>query len=361
MEATPVAALTKQFAALEDPRVDRGKEHKLIDIIVIAICGVVCGADGWTGIERFGNAKLEWLQQYLDLPNGIPSHDTFGRVFAQLDPEQFQGSFLNWVNAVYEVTDGQVIAVDGKTIRRSHDSVLGKDAIQMVNAWATENELMLAQTEVETDSNEITAIPELLDKLALSGCIVTIDAAGCQHEIAQQVVDQGGDYLLTVKRNQKKLYDAIDRLFTVLPDWGCDVTDDYHKTVDSGHGRIETRECWTVRNPTYLEYVQERSADWVQLSTIVKVRATRSVDGETTTETRYFIASAADDAETMLDSVRLHWHVENSGHWVLDIAFREDESRIRQGNAAQNVAVLRQMALNLLKAEKSESVGTPSA
>lgn len=357
MEATPVATLTKHFAPVEDPRVDRGKEHKLIDIVVIAICGVICGADGWTGIERFGHAKLEWLQQYLDLPNGIPSHDTFGRVFAQLDPEQFQESFLNWVNAVYKVTDGQVIAVDGKTIRRSHDSVLGKDAIQMVNAWATENELMLAQTDVETDSNEITAIPELLDKLALSGCLVTIDAAGCQHEIAQHVVDQGGDYLLTVKRNQKKLYDAIDRLFTVLPDWGYNVTDDHHKTVDSGHGRIETRECWTVSDPTYLDYVQERSSVWAHLSTIVKVRATRSVDGEISVETRYFIASATDDAETMLDSVRLHWHVENAGHWVLDIAFREDESRIRQGNAAQNFAVLRQMALNLLKTEESETVG----
>lgn len=197
MAEAAVTALAEYFSTVDDPRVDRTKEHKLIDIVIIAICGVICGADTWVGIERFGNAKRDWLQQYLDLPNGIPSHDTFGRVFAQLDPEQFQASFLDWVNTVYEVTDGQVIAIDGKTIRRSHDSRLGKDAIHMVNAWATENELMLAQTDVDADTNEITAIPELLDLLALSGCIVTIDAMGCQRDIAQRIVDQDGDYTRT--------------------------------------------------------------------------------------------------------------------------------------------------------------------
>lgn len=358
MARQAVAALTEHFSDVDDPRVDRTKDHRLIDIIIIAICGVVCGADTWVGIERFGNAKQEWLQEYLELPNGVPSHDTFGRVFAQLDPDQFQESFLNWVNAVYEVTDGQVIAIDGKTIRRSHDSQLGKDAIHMVNAWATENELMLAQTNVDADTNEITAIPELLDVLALAGCIVTIDAMGCQRNIAQRIIDQGGDYILTVKENQKRLYNAIDRVFTHLPDWGyTDMVADRHRTINKGHGRIETRDCWIVTDSKYLDYAQERATDWPALDALVKVRAERQVDGERSVETRYFIASTALDAEQMLASVRAHWGIESSAHWILDVAFREDHSRVRTGYAAQNLAVLRQMALNLLKAETTETVG----
>jgi predicted transposase YbfD/YdcC len=264
----PVSLITAHFASLEDPRVDRTKEHELGNILVIAICGVICGADGWVGIEEFGNAKLNWLRTILELPNGIPSHDTFGRVFARLDPDQFQHCFLSWVQAICEVTEGEVVAVDGKTLRRSKDGTLGKDAIHMVSAWASENRLTLAQRKVDDKSNEITAIPALLELLELEGCIVTTDALGCQTEIASTVIEGEGDYVLPVKNNQQTLREDIESLFNYAheEDFG-NVKYDFHRTVDGGHGRIEIRRTWTISDPEFIDWLDPNDR-WDDLKSI---------------------------------------------------------------------------------------------
>ena len=354
---TSIAVITGCFTDVEDPRIDRRKRHKLIDIIVIAICAVICGADGWVAIEKFGKAKRSWLKRFLELPNGIPSHDTFGRVFARLDPEQFRAAFLRWVRAVFEVTDKQVIAIDGKQLRRSHDKVLGKEAIQMVSAWAEANRLVLGQTKVEESSNEITAIPQLLQILDVAGCLVTIDAIGCQKEIAEMIVDKGGDYLLAVKRNQRQLYEDIVSLFEEARSVAFRHVDhDHYQSVNKGHGRIEIRRCWTITDPIYLDYL--RDLKWKKLRTIVKVVGERRIGDKTTVKTRYYISSAEGSAKTFLRAARRHWSIENCHNWVLDVAFQEDNSRVRKGNAAQNLAVLRQIALNLLSQEKTARCGT---
>ena len=239
MEETQAPSITSFFSVLEDPRSDHTRRHKLIDIMTIAICGVICGADNWVELEQFGKSKEEWLKGFLELPNGIPSHDTFGRVFALLDAQQFRDCFLAWVQAVSAVTRGQVIAIDGKTLRRSHDRLLGKSAIHMVSAWASENRLVLGQTKVAEKSNEITAIPELLALLDISGCIVTIDAMGCQKEIARLIIEDSGDYVLALKENQGQLYREVKELFE---DEGLVATEgDFHETVNKGHGRLEHR------------------------------------------------------------------------------------------------------------------------
>jgi predicted transposase YbfD/YdcC len=285
------------------------------------------------------------------LPHGIPAHDTFGRVFAHLDAEQFQACFMEWVSAINQVFQGQIIAVDGKTVRRSHDKAIGKQAIQMVSAWAARNRLVLGQLKVDNKSNEITAIPELLRLLEISGCIVTIDAIGCQKKIAGTILDQQADYVLAVKENQGYLYEAFQDLFQ-YPDEMTTIGCDYHKTVDKGHGRIEVRECWTTSDPDYLRYINERLSEWPGLRSLAMVKSERRViDGETTTACRYFISSLDSDAKLTLHAVRTHWEIENKVHWVLDIAFREDDCRVRKGNGAENFAVLRSIALNLLKRE----------
>jgi predicted transposase YbfD/YdcC len=329
----------------------------LIDIIVIAICAVISGADGWVSIEEYGRAKLEWLGTLLELPNGIPSHDTFGRVFAALDPKAFQRCYLTWVRAVAQVTNGQVVAIDGKTVRRSHDRRLGKDAIRMVSAWASENRLVLGQVKVDDKSNEITAIPELLRVLEVRGCIVTIDAIGCQKGIAKTITEQGGDYVLAVKKNQGRLYEEVRQLF----DYGQsieykDTKHDYHQTVDKGHGRIEIRRCWTIDDPDYLLYLRDREK-WQGIRSIAMVVGERRIGDKVSIESRYYISSLECNAEMILRAVRDHWGIENSLHWVLDIAFREDESRIRTGNGAQSFAILRRIALSLLKQERTAKCG----
>lgn len=250
MQQTPVSTITKHFSQLDDPR-RYNRRHLLLDIIVIAICAAICGADNWVDVENFGKAKYDWFEQFLELPHGIPSHDTFGRVFALLDAEQFEKCFVEWVQLVNEVTEGQTVPVDGKTLRRSHDKTLGKKALHIVSAWASENRLVLGQVKTDEKSNEITAIPQLLDVLDISGCIVTIDAIGCQKKIAKKIIEQGADYTLSVKENQKGLYDDIAELFDYAQE--IDFVDcDYHKTVDKGHGRIEIRERWTISDPEYL-------------------------------------------------------------------------------------------------------------
>lgn len=356
LEAAPT--IDAHFGQLPDPRVLGRVTHPLLNILVIAICAVICGADEWTEVAAFGKAKRKWLKRFLRLPHGrIPSHDTFGRVFAQLDPAAFEQCFLEWIRAVSVFTAGQVVALDGKTVRGSQDCAAGKEAIQMVSAWATANRLVLAQTKVAAKSNEITAIPALLQMLDLSGCIVTIDAIGCQKEIAETIVARGAEYVLAVKQNQGRLYEDVHDLFAEAEkaQWR-EVPHRHCRTVNKDHGRLEIRECWTLDGWDYLDYVRQH-AEWKGLRTLVMVRAQRNVDGKTSTETRYYISSLANNPRRILKAVRGHWGIENSLHWVLDVAFNEDRSRVRKDHGPENFSILRRIALNLLKQEKSEKVG----
>jgi predicted transposase YbfD/YdcC len=350
-------SITEHFSELEDPRIERCKEHDLMNMLTIAICAVIGGADSWVDIEMFGNAKRAWFETFLSLPHGIPSHDTFGRVFGRLDAEQFQRCFLNWVQAVNEVTEGQVVAVDGKQMRGTQEKALGKQAINMVSAWACENHLVLGQRPVEEAGSEITTIPEFLKLLELSGCIVTVDALGCQVEVAQAILDRQADYVLAVKGNQGTLYEDIEDLFKGAEEVQYrEVACDHARTVNKGHGRIEIRECWAIDDPSFLDYIR-RKDDWPALHSIAKVVCERRTASETTVKTRYYITSLPPNAALLLDAVRSHWQIENSLHWVLDIAFNEDHSRIRKDNAPANFAVLHHIALNLLKQERSLKVG----
>jgi predicted transposase YbfD/YdcC len=325
-----------------------------MDILVIAICAVICGADNWEEVELFGKAKEKWFKTFLELPNGIPSHDTFWRVFAKLDPEQFQQSFVSWISSVSEITDGQVIAIDGKILRRSHDKALGRGAIDMVSAWATANHLVLGQVKVDDKSNEITAIPELLRILEISGCIITIDAIGCQKDIAEAIVDQEADYTLALKENHGQLYEDVVKLFDDLE------ASDFRayayskdQTVDKNHGRLETRTAYVIADRQIL--MQLRGApEWKGLHAVVKIHTRRRLGEDVTEKTRYFISSLNGNAKHLLNVVRTHWRIENQLHWVLDIAFREDESRIRKDHGPENFAILRHIALNLIKQEKTQ-------
>lgn len=357
MAEAPTARITDYFGEIHDPRIERSKQHRLLDIMAIAICAVIAGADGWTDVEQFGKAKLSWFKGFLALPHGIPSHDTFGRVFARLDPHEFQQAFLGWVQAIHELTQGQIVAVDGKTLRRSHDRTLGTDAIHMVSAWATANRLVLGQMKIAAQSNEITALPALLRMLELSGCIVTVDALGCQTDVASTIIEKGGDYVLAVKENQGRLYEDLKDLFDGYAGIQFQgIPHGYHKTTHKGHGRLEIREGWTLGDPDSLAYVR-RYGDWKNLRTLVRVRSERRVGKKTSRETRYFIASIEPNAKLALRAVRRRWGIENELHWVLDIAFREDESRVRKDHGPENLAVLRHMALNLLKQEQTAKVG----
>jgi predicted transposase YbfD/YdcC len=349
-EQRPQAAITAYFSVLEDPR-RYNRRHKLLDIVVIAICAAICGAEGWEDIELFGETKEEWLREFLELPHGAPSDDTYRRVFAALDAEEFQICFMDWIEAVEELTQGQVIAVDGKTLRRSHDRSQGKKALQMVSAWASANGLVLGQRKVDGESNEITAVPELLDVLEIAGCIVTLDAIHCQTETVETIVNKGADYVLPVKENQPRLLEALQGLFDDPAEMRW-VECDYHRTEDQGHGRVEIRECWSTSDPEYLNYIGTL-AEWRDLQAIVMIQTERQLGDQTTVSRRYFISSLRSDAERLLQAVRGHWGIENKVHWVLDIAFREDDCRIRKGYSAENFAVLRHIALNLLRRETS--------
>ena len=354
MSHPPKLTIAEHFESVEDPRIDRSKEHLLIDILTIAILAVICGADGWVGIETYGRAKYDWLKTFLALPNGIPSHDTFARVFARLKPEQLQASFLSWVRSVSRVSQGELIAVDGKTVRRSYDKGKDKGAIHMVSAWASQNRLVLGQRKVEEKSNEITAIPELLNVLDINGCIVSIDAMGTQTAIAQQIVAQGGDYVLALKGNQGNLFEDVQQLV----DWAKarafkDIEHDFYETLDTSHGRIEKRRCWTLGE---VEELVDRDK-WADLNCIAMVEACRTSGDKTTREVRYYISSLAPQAKSLAEAIRTHWSIENPLHWVLDVAFREDECRIRNGHAPENFTLLRHLALSALNQETTAKVG----
>jgi predicted transposase YbfD/YdcC len=353
MTPPPGSSIAEHFGQVKDPR-NLGVDHLLIEIITIAICAVVCGADDWVEIEQFGQAKESWLRTFLLLPHGIPSHDTFGRVFGLIDPQEFQNGFISWVTAISQLTTGQIIAIDGKRLRRSYDGRLGKAAIHMVSAWASENRLVLGQVKTDEKSNEITAIPELLKVLALKGCIVTIDAMGCQTEIAKLIIEAEGDYVLALKGNQETLYNDGQDLFAYAQEINFkDVAHDFAQTI---HGRLEIRRHWTISEPEFISFVNP-TGKWVGLRSIGLVEAQRIIGDKTTSETRYYISSLSGDATEFAQAVRTHWEIENKVHWVLDVAFGEDLSRVRQGHAAENFAVLRHIALNLLRHETSAKCG----
>ena len=353
---SPVVEILKHFEHLDDPRADANREHKLGDIITIAILAVICGANHWTQVENFGQGKHKWLSTFLELPSGIPSHDTFNRVFARLDPDQFRQGFISWVNAIRKAISEEVIAIDGKQNRRTHDKSLGKKAIHMVSAWASQNELVFGQIKVDNKSNEITAIPKLLQMLYIKGCIITIDAMGCQKEIAARIIEKEADYVLALKGNHKNLHNDVQEIFKSI-DAGAQIKFDYFNTVDKNHGRVEIRQCWSVNIE---DVTLNGSKEWASFRTIALVIDERIIGEKKQKSKRFFISSLPNDAEKILNSVRSHWSIETSLHWVLDMAFREDECRLRTGHGAQNFAMLRHLALSLLKQEKSSKDGIQS-
>lgn len=341
--------LGASFEDLPDPRVVGRCEHKLVEIIIIAICAVLSGAEGWEDIEEFGQSKEGWLRQFLALENGIPSHDTFRRVFSLLDAAAFQERFMRWVEGVFGLTSGQVVAIDGKTVRGSGKESSGQRALHLVSAWASTNGVVLGQRKVADQSNEITAIPALLEELYLAGCIVTIDAMGCQTEIARAIVERQADYVLALKGNQENLYDDVQEWFAWARQTDFrDMPHSFHQTVNKGHGRLEIRRCWALSDPRAFEVIRHHDG-WVGLQSIVMVERQRHENGQVQRETAYFISSLPADAKRLSHAVRAHWSIENTFHWTLDVTFREDDARLRTGQSAENFAVLRHIAFNLLK------------
>jgi predicted transposase YbfD/YdcC len=338
----------KYFADLRDPRVERNRDHLLEEVLLIAIASVLSGAESWNDMEDYGKAKLLWLKTFLKLPSGIPSHDTFNRVFAALDPEQLEKGFVAWVGSIAKLTAGEVVAIDGKALCGTREPG-SKAIVHMVSAWAEGNGLVLAQRKVDEKSNEITAIPKLLDALELSGTVVTIDAMGCQKSIAGKIVAKNADYILAVKQNQGSLLDGIEDSFQMLP------VDAVEEEIDCGHGRVETRRCSVIADLSLVE----KAAEWPSLQGLVRIQAERhhKATGKTETETRFYITSLQPDAARLNRAIRQHWGIENKLHWMLDVGFGEDLSRKRAGHTAQNFSLLNRIALNILKQDKSSKRG----
>lgn len=358
MEESAQVLLLRLFRDMPDPRMVGKVSHKLHDILVIAVCSVICGLDHWTQIEDFGKAHESWFRSFLDLANGIPSHDTFGKVLAALDPDAFEQRIQQWIHAlVGSDTEGKHIAIDGKTLRRSFDRASAKTAIHMINAYVHENHAVFCQLKVHDKSNEITAVPRLLEMLQLKDATVTIDAMGCQKDIAEKIINRGGHYVLAVKGNQSSLHEDVqtfmdDRIARQESRYG-----DYYETVEKSHGRIETRKCWTCWD---LDWLVQRHR-WAALSCVVAVECKRSIQGKISTERRYYISShSGRQAQKLAVLIRNHWRVENELHWTLDVSFNEDQSRVRVKNAAENLARIRRISLLLLKNEKTCKLGVKS-
>lgn len=356
-----VPSLKECFEDMPDPRWRHLCSHKLIDILMIALCATIAGSDTWTEIVEFAVDREAWLRKFLELPHGIPSHDTFERVFARMDSKAFEERFRSWVSGVAKGQDGQVIAVDGKALRRASEE--GENLLYIVSAWATESRLVLGQTKVADKSNEITAIPELLTWLDLSGCIVTIDAMGCQRAIARQIIDQGGDYILAVKENQPGLNAQIQKVLAGSTPQSFPAEAQHAKSIGKSHGRLEVRHCWVLTDENSINYVQQGQARWAGLRCLIKVARLRATPGEpfdpdsVLDDVHYYISSLPLSPRQALNAIRSHWHIENSLHWCLDISFREDESRYRTGNGPENLAVVRHLAMNLLKQDRQAKTG----
>lgn len=341
------------FAPLKDPRINRTKRHQLLDIIFIALCAVVSGANDCVAMDKFAKTKRAWLEKFLDLPNGTPSHDTFTRVLAVLDGQSFVECFLTWVTALDITTAGKVVAIDGKTARATLDKAKGKNPLHVVSAWVSENHLLLGQEVVDDKSNEITAIPKLLEVLELTGAIVTLDAMGCQKEIAAKIRDKGADYVLAVKGNQEHLEEDIIGAFAAVDEGQGTAKVHTHTKHDKGHGRVEIRWTQTMAVPETLRHQDE----WKDLASIARCTRSYQEGGVEKSEVRYFISSLKPKAKQMAGAIRSHWGVENGLHWVLDMYFAEDRNRARTGNAPGNLALLRRWVISLLRQDETTTGG----
>ena len=347
-------SLHEHFLLITDPRLERKKDHLLVEILLLAVLAMLCGAEHFTDFEDFGKAKEAWLRTFLRLPGGIPSHDTFGRVFSLIDPGQFAECFRAWSDGLRRAVSQEIVALDGKTLRRSHDRFAGKKAIHVVSAWARENGLVLGQIKVEDKSNEITAIPELLRVLELSGCIVTIDAMGTQKAIATEICNADAGYVLALKGNHEKVHEEVrDFLLDARGRGFAGVAHDFHETVEKDHGRIETRRYWITGE---IDWFEDRGK-WEGLRSVGMVERIREIGGEATREVAFHLCSIAADARTYARAARGHWAIENALHWSLDVTFGEDQSRVRAGHAAENLNILRHISLNLRKRDTTKKRG----
>ena len=337
-------SIVEHFSDVTDPRSDQGKRHPLLSVIVIALCAVICGADGWTEIEEFGKNRQEWLESFLDLPHGIPIEDTYRRVFAALDPDEFRQRFSKWIQTSIYLKEGSVVAIDGKTLRGCKGEGISKKHI--VNAWASSSKITLGQVAVGEKSNEITAIPELLKQLSITGCIVTIDAMGCQTKIASMIRSKEAHYILALKGNQGTLEKDVDAHFQKeLLDKEANLQ--AAETLEKDHGRIERRKCWV----TSAEGLNQKGK-WKDLKSLIRIESERTIKGKTSKEIRYYISSSQATPAEFLSAIRAHWGIENGLHWVLDVAFKEDACRIRKENSPENFNILRHVTLHLLNQEK---------
>lgn len=352
----PIEQITSfeySFSSLEDPR-RTTKGHYLYplqEILLLTISAVLCGFKDWTTIETFGENKLEWLRKFYPYKDGIPSHDVLGKLFKRLDPDEFGKCFSSWINHISKLTEGEVVAIDGKTICGSGDSSISKSAIHVVSAYASENRVCLGQNAVDEKSNEITAIPKLLKLLTLKGCVITIDAMGCQTNIAEDIIDSGADYVLAVKGNQKELYNQVQKMFSIHKSPNTDVS------IDMGHGRVETRTCQSVDDLTFMD---DRS-QWTKLQSVIKVTSERyfKKSGKTTSDQRYYISSLPADSSKLNQVIRQHWSIENNLHWVLDVVFKEDQSLKKKDNAALNFNIITKVALAILEKDTSVKLSKP--
>jgi len=358
MDDSAHTLMLRLFRDLPDPRVAGKVVHKLHDILVITVCAVISGLEHWTQIEDFARANEQWFKRFLDLPNGIPSHDTFGKVFSVIDPDEFEKRIQLWIHAlVGSNSEGKHIAIDGKTLRKSFDTASNKAAIHMLNAYVHENHAVFGQLKVESKTNEITAIPQLLEMLQLKEATVTIDAMGCQRDIAQKIVEKEGHYVFALKGNQSTLQEDIQTFMDDVIAQGGRGAYDYYETVEKSHGRIETRKCWSSGD---VDWLTQRE-DWAGLSSMAAVESTRTVNGKTSVERRYFISShSGKQAQKIATLVRNHWRVENELHWTLDVSFNEDQCRVRIENAAENLARIRRISLLLLKNDTTCKLGIKS-